>query len=91
MSATEGSTPPHSEPAKDRGTVSSMILAATAAYNGTALKHPHGEGWREISYPELGRSVREIAKGLIALGVKPGDRVASCPTRAPSGRWPTWA
>jgi len=76
MSATEGSTPPHSEPAKDRGTVSSMILAATAAYNGTALKHPHGEGWREISYPELGRSVREIAKGLIALGVQPGDRVA---------------
>ena len=76
MSATEGSTPPHSEPAKDRGTVSSMILAATAAYDGTALKHPHGEGWREISYPELGRSVREIAKGLIALGVQPGDRVA---------------
>ena len=76
MSATEGSTPPHSEPAKDRGTVSSMILAAAAAYDGTALKHPHGEGWREISYPELGRSVREIAKGLIALGVQPGDRVA---------------
>ena len=76
MSATEGSTPTRSEPAKDRGTVSSMILAATAAYDGTALKHPHGEGWREISYPELGRSVREIAKGLIALGVQPGDRVA---------------
>ena len=76
MSATEGSTPTRSEPAKDRGTVSSMILAATAAYNGTAMKHPHGEGWREISYPELGRSVREIAKGLIALGVQPGDRVA---------------
>ena len=76
MSATEGSTPTRSEPAKDRGTVSSMVLAAAAAYNGTALKHPHGEGWREISYPELGRSVREIAKGLIALGVQPGDRVA---------------
>ena len=29
-----------------------------------------------ISYPELGDVVTEIARGLIALGIEPGDRVA---------------
>ena len=74
MSATEGSTD-QTQPVSDRGTIASLVLAASRN-NGTALKHPHGDGWRETSYPQLRQSVREIAKGLMALGVEPGDRVA---------------
>ncbi len=74
MSSTEGSTE-QAAPASDRGTIASLVLAASR-YTGTALKHPHGDGWREISYPDMRRSVREIAKGLMALGVETGDRVA---------------
>ncbi len=31
--------------------------------------------WRDLSYAELGTIVEEIACGLVALGVQPGDRV----------------
>ena len=74
MSATKGSNE-KTQPAADRGTIASLVLAASQ-YSGTALKHPHGDGWREISYPDMRQSVREIAKGLMALGVESGDRVA---------------
>jgi long-chain acyl-CoA synthetase len=56
--------------------MSALVLNAAAKYHGTALKYPVGKGWGEISYPKLGTGVREIAKGLMALGVEPGDRVA---------------
>ena len=38
-----------------------------------ALTAPNGE---PVTYAELGTAVREIAGGLAALGVEPGDRVA---------------
>ncbi|HEY6891688.1 MAG TPA: long-chain fatty acid--CoA ligase [Solirubrobacter sp.] len=40
---------------------------------GIALRTP---GREPVSYPELRHAVREIAGGLAALGVAPGDRVA---------------
>jgi long-chain acyl-CoA synthetase len=44
-----------------------------------ALTSPRGE---HVTYAQLGRAVREIAGGLAALGVEPGDRVAIlCSTR----------
>ncbi len=61
------------EPAR---TMASLILDAARTYTCTALKYPEGDDWRELSYDELGVAVREIAKGLIAIGVKPGERVA---------------
>jgi long-chain acyl-CoA synthetase len=37
----------------------------------------------DVSYPQLGVIVREIARGLVALGIEPGDRVSilsdTCP------------
>jgi long-chain acyl-CoA synthetase len=56
--------------------MSALVLDAAANHRGTALKYPVGNRWGEISYLKLGTGVREIAKGLIALGVQPGDRVA---------------
>ncbi|MGZ8649370.1 MAG: AMP-binding protein, partial [Solirubrobacteraceae bacterium] len=35
-----------------------------------------GDAWSETPFAELGAAAREIAGGLIALGVRPGDRVA---------------
>ncbi|MEA2156480.1 MAG: long-chain acyl-CoA synthetase [Solirubrobacteraceae bacterium] len=57
-------------------TLATLVLDAAGAYSGTALRYAHGGGWRRISYPALGEGVRQIAKGLIALGVGAGDRVA---------------
>ena len=53
-----------------------MALRATAAYDGPALRFARGDDWTEMSYPHLGEAVREIARGLIALGIRPGDRVS---------------
>jgi len=57
-------------------TVGAMALAAAERFEGTAITHKEKRSWSEISYPEMGDRVRAIAKGLIAIGVEPGDRVA---------------
>ena len=41
-----------------------------------ALRHKAGDEWRDTSYTELGESVSEIARGLIDLGIAPGERVS---------------
>jgi long-chain acyl-CoA synthetase len=75
--STKTSEPASRGPApKPPRTMASLVLEAAAGYTCAALKYPDGDRWREISYAQLGSRVREIAKGLIALGVKPGDRVA---------------
>jgi long-chain acyl-CoA synthetase len=53
-----------------------MVLSVTERHAGVALRFPDDGGWAEWSYAELGRRVRELARGLIALGVEPGDPVA---------------
>ncbi len=58
------------------GTLGGMLLGAAATYEGVALRERSGAGWAEISYTELGRTARDIAKGLLALGIEVGDRVA---------------
>ncbi len=37
---------------------------------------PTTNEWRRITFPALGQGVRQLAAGLMALGVQPGDRVA---------------
>lgn len=56
-------------------TLGAMILGA-AERDGTALRFKDNGEWRETSYRQLVRSAKDIAKGLIALGVQPGERVA---------------
>jgi long-chain acyl-CoA synthetase len=41
-----------------------------------ALRHKHDGAWPELTYGELDDRIRGIARGLVALGLEPGDRVS---------------
>ncbi|HVP66785.1 MAG TPA: long-chain fatty acid--CoA ligase [Anaeromyxobacteraceae bacterium] len=62
-----------------------QMFEAQAADRGdrTAMLHKRDGQWREISWTEMARRVRDIADGLASLGVKRGDRVSifadTCP------------
>ncbi|MDQ3935996.1 MAG: long-chain fatty acid--CoA ligase [Actinomycetota bacterium] len=57
-------------------TLAEMALTAVERYEGAALKYKDGDDWAELSYADLGAAAREIAAGLIELGVEKGDKVA---------------
>ncbi|HUR86355.1 MAG TPA: long-chain fatty acid--CoA ligase [Solirubrobacteraceae bacterium] len=57
-------------------TLAALVLDAAMRHRGTALRYPDKGDWKRISYPALGYGVRQIASGLMALGVQAGDRVA---------------
>jgi long-chain acyl-CoA synthetase len=57
-------------------TLGEMVLRATERHAGVALRFHADAGWRDMRYPELGDALRQIAGGLLALGIAPGDRVA---------------
>jgi long-chain acyl-CoA synthetase len=65
--------PPAAAPAR---TLATLVIDAAARHRGTAMRSPQDGGWQTTSYPRLGTDVKAIAKGLVGLGVKPGDRVA---------------
>ena len=50
-------------------------LAAERGGSAPALRHKSGDEWRDISYAELGEAVKEIALGLVDLGIAKGERV----------------
>lgn len=49
---------------------------AEQAPDQVALSIPAGDGWADVTWRELAAQVRHTAAGLVARGVKPGDRVA---------------
>ena len=53
-----------------------MLRTAIASHSGVAMRSPDPSDPNALSYAELGRAADEIAGGLAALGVQPGDRVA---------------
>jgi long-chain acyl-CoA synthetase len=57
-------------------TVGEMVLASADRHTGVALQFKRGGVPSYISYPELGTRSSEVARGLIGLGIEPGDRVA---------------
>jgi long-chain acyl-CoA synthetase len=57
-------------------TLGQLLLDSAARYHGMALEYRDAGRTLAISYPELGTIVSAIARGLIALGIAPGDRVA---------------
>jgi long-chain acyl-CoA synthetase len=61
--------------AEQSGTIAGLAAKA-ATRQGAAVRHKEGGRWVDVSYGELGKKVTALAKGLLALGVEPGDRVA---------------
>jgi long-chain acyl-CoA synthetase len=58
-------------------TIADLLPLAAAQYAGRpALKHKVGEEWVDVSFDELGRTVKEVALGLADFGIAPGDKVA---------------
>lgn len=74
------------ERATHASTVCEMALTTAVVHsNSAALRFALDGEWTELSYADLGQAVRDIARGLIALGVQPGDRVSIL-----SGTRPEW-
>ena len=60
-----------------RPTVADLAARAAAEYGSKAAIRYRREGeWQSVSFEELARIVDEVALGLLALGIEPGDRVA---------------
>jgi long-chain acyl-CoA synthetase len=57
-------------------TVGEMVLSSAERHAGVALQFKRDGVPAYISYPELGTRSSEIARGLISLGIEPGERVA---------------
>ncbi len=57
-------------------TLGELVLDAAKHHQGNALRYSRDGRTITVSYPELGAIVTEIARGLIALGIERGDRVA---------------
>jgi long-chain acyl-CoA synthetase len=68
--------PAEETPRSGPRTLGEMVLGATERYTGTALEYEKGGHRVRIAYPDFGTIVTEIARGLIALGIQQGDRVA---------------
>jgi long-chain acyl-CoA synthetase len=41
-----------------------------------AVKHKRDGRWQDVSWADLARRSRDVADGLAALGIRPGDRIA---------------
>lgn len=71
---------PASEPAEPDCNITDLLKRLVASTPERAIfsvpDASQPSSWRDISAREFDQSVTEIAKGLIAAGVKPGDRIA---------------
>jgi long-chain acyl-CoA synthetase len=80
----ESSTAPEAlEAATGSSTIADLIgLAAERYGDKPAIRHKRDGAWQDVSYGELGGIVSEVGRGLIDIGIAPGDRVAIlCATR----------
>lgn len=64
-------------------TIADMLPLAAAKYaDRPAVRHKVGDEWLDVSFGEVGEIVSEIGRGLIDLGMGPGERVSIlCGTR----------
>jgi long-chain acyl-CoA synthetase len=53
-----------------------LPLAAKKYGEAPAQRYKSGEEWVDVSYTELGEAVKEVALGLIDLGIEPGEKVS---------------
>src|SRR5215207_4137540 len=66
-------------PAQGTGskTIADLLPLAVEKYGDRpAQRQKVGDDWVDVSYVELGEAVREVALGLIDLGIEPGDKIS---------------
>ncbi len=70
-------------PSTGSKTIADMLPLAAAMYaDRPAVRHKVGDEWLDVSFAEVGEIVSEIGRGLIDLGLEPGERVSIlCGTR----------
>jgi long-chain acyl-CoA synthetase len=57
-------------------TIADLLPRAAGRYGDrVAVHHLHEGDWRQLTFREVGEVVSEIGRGLIELGVQPGERV----------------
>jgi long-chain acyl-CoA synthetase len=59
-----------------RNLVEVFEAQAKARADRAAVKHKRDGAWKDVTWAELARRARDVADGLTAMGVKPGDRIA---------------
>src|SRR3954447_23914511 len=58
-------------------TIAYLLPLAVRRYaDKPAQRHKSGDQWVDSSYTELGEAVKEVALGLMDLGIEPGDKVS---------------
>ena len=58
-------------------TIADLLPLAVKKYGDKpAQRYKVGDEWVDVSYRELGEAVKEVALGLIDLGIEPGDKVS---------------
>ena len=67
--------------AKAAGTGSKTIadllpLAVERSGEASAQRFKVGDEWKDVSYADLGEAVREVALGLVDLGIEPGEKIS---------------
>ena len=79
----EASTVPAVEESTGSKTIADMMAAAAEKFGDhAAVKFKRDGTWHDVSFAAVGEIVSEVARGLIDLGLQPGDRVALlCTTR----------
>jgi long-chain acyl-CoA synthetase len=79
----EASTVPAVEGSTGSKTIADMMAAAAEKFGDqAAVKYKRDGAWHDVTFAEVGAIVSEVARGLIDLGLQPGDRVALlCTTR----------
>ncbi|MFE4668815.1 AMP-dependent synthetase/ligase [Streptomyces sp. NPDC056716] len=74
-----GSSPAQARAAVGTGsrTMADLVPCAARRYGPSfALQFKEGGVWRPVSYAELWEAVSEVGRGLLALGLRPGAKVA---------------
>ena len=64
-------------------TIADLLPKAAEQYaDRVAVRHKAGDEWRDVTFAQVGELVSEIGRGLLDLGIQPGDRVSLlCSTR----------
>ena len=76
MSAKTSPSPAAAPDSERRSAVDVFNARVQASADRAALRHKEGDHWKVTTWNQWASAAREIAGGLVELGVAPGDRVA---------------